>query len=72
MNTIDTINAAANINEALELTGRLGDAYTVRLDYIKAVKGGRAVGGKFIATRVNVNQKFRQVWSEQTGKPAVI
>lgn len=76
MNTeqVAQIDAATDITEALSLTGKLQrgrsgpDAHYNRLDYIKAKRGYRAVGGYFNATRANVTAKFRKVWSEETGR----
>lgn len=70
MNTeqIARIDNAATITEALTLVGQFGDAHYGRLDYIKAKRGHRAVGGYFNATRANVLAKFRETWAAETGR----
>lgn len=65
---IAKIDNANNIQQALTITGDLGDSYFVRLAYIKAKRGARAVGGFFNPTIANVANKFAHIWNEDNTK----
>lgn len=69
MNAIEKIDNAQTLQDALRITGEVtlnriekGNAHHVRIEYIKAKRGPRAVGGFFEPTAKNVTAKFSQVW----------
>ena len=59
---IETITNALDADAALQISGELGDTYTIREAYIRAILGQRATGGFFQPTVANIKLKFIDAW----------
>lgn len=66
MEFIERIDSAKDLAQAFCFAGEdKSGAYFGQIEYIKAKRGARAVGGFFQPTKANVRAKFAKVWNEE-------